>query len=232
MPAHRFFLEDLATPTLSGEEFHHLKNVMRARPGETLELVDGKGTLAIAKVVRMANSEASLEIVQKTHTPSSSTRLILAQALLRPSLLDWVIEKGTELGATHFWLFPADFSEKKELTPHQLARLEHIILSALKQSGRLYLPSLEIHPPLSRWEKPGETLLFGSLKGPAKPLDKLSTSVIMAIGPEKGFSREEHQILEGRLGGIGVRLNANTLRAETAALCALSLLSGANLMLD
>lgn len=231
MPAHRFFLENpLSSPTLqlSGEEFHHLKNVMRARPKDILEIINGKGVLATATLLQITPSHATVEITQRTHTPPPSTHTILAQAFLRPALLDWVIEKGTELGATHFRLFPGDLSEKKELTPNQLTRLHHLTLSALKQCGRLHLPSIEIYPPLSLWQKPQETLLFGSLIPGAKPLKKSNSSALMVIGPEKGFSQEEHQLLQGKLGAAGVRLSANILRAETAALCALSLLGAAD----
>jgi 16S rRNA (uracil1498-N3)-methyltransferase len=224
MPANRFFLEDpLTNPHLSGEEFHHLKTVMRAKLGDTFEIVNGNGLLALAKIIQITNSSASFEIIQKTEEPPPSVQLILAQAFLRPSLLDWVIEKGTELGATQFWLFPASLSEKKEITPNQLKRLHHLTLSALKQCGRLYLPTIEIKPPLSLWEKPKETLLFGSLDPHSKPFERIASSIVIVIGPEKGFSHEEHQILEKKLGGVGVKLHTNTLRAETAALCALSL---------
>lgn len=226
MPAHRFFLEDISSQTLTGDEFHHLKNVMRARPGDTIELVNGKGTLAHARLVEIKKDAATFEITKKIDEPPSATSIILAQALTRPALLDWIVEKGTELGATHFWLFPGDQSEKKELTPHQLDRLHTLIISALKQCGRLYLPTLELKPSLSQWTKPPGTLLFGSLSPNAKPLHaNYPSPITVVIGPEKGFSSDEHSILETKLHGTGVTLHRNILRAETAALCALSLLS-------
>ncbi len=229
MPAHRFFLDDpLIQPIveLAGEEFHHLKNVMRARPGDIIEIVNGRGSLVHASLSEIKNSSATLEVTEKIDKPLPQPTLILAQAFTRPALLDWIIEKGTELGATHFWLFPGDQSEKKELTSHQQARLRTLAIAALKQCGRLYLPALEIKPPLSKWEKPSGTLLFGSLAPEAKPLQaSYSSPIIMVIGPEKGFSSQEHAILETKLHGIGVTLHPNILRAETAALCALSLLT-------
>lgn len=227
MPAHRFYLNPIRE-TLDGEEFHHLKNVMRARTGDQIEIADGKGTLVQARVLEIGKNSAQLEIIHRIneHPPSSS--LILAQALTRPALLDWIIEKGTELGATEFWLFPGDQSEKKELTPHQLERLHTLMISALKQCGRLYLPSLQVKPPLTRWQKPAGTLLFGSLAPNAQPIKKFPAPVTIVIGPEKGFSKEEQDILETL--GIGVTLHPNILRAETAALCALSLLSYPTIM--
>jgi len=228
MPAHRYFLDSPLTEetaALTGDEFHHVKNVMRARPGDTIEIVNGKGLLAHARLLEIKNASALFEITQRIHQPPPATSIILAQALTRPALLDWIVEKGTELGATHFWLFPGDQSEKKELTPHQLERLRALITSALKQCGRLYLPTLELKPLLSKWEKPSGTVLYGSLSPNAKPLTRdYPSPIIMVIGPEKGFSDHEHLILK-KLQAVPVTLHPNTLRAETAALCALSQLS-------
>lgn len=230
MPAHRFFLiDDLSRDTvhLSGPEVHHLKQVMRVQIGEIVELINGKGMIAKARLFEINATKASFEIIDKTKVPPPAFDLILAQAITRPALLDWIIEKGTELGATQFWLFPGELSEKKELTAHQLERLHHLMTSALKQCGRLYLPTLKIVPPLSQWTKPTETVLFGSLLSTAAPLHNRpnDSSVIMVIGPEKGFSPTEYSILQTQLHATGVKLHDNILRAETAALCALSILS-------
>lgn len=225
MPAHRFFLNSPlthSTLSLSEEELHHLKHVMRARPGDTVEIVNGKGTLVQARLLDATH----LEITHRHQEPPPSRTLVLAQALTRPALLDWIIEKGTELGATHFWLFPGELSDKKELSPHQLERLSTLLISALKQCGRLYLPTLEIKPRLLLWQRPPGTLLYGSFAPGAKPLQPHAPSpVIIFIGPEKGLSNGEESFLENKLHASPVTLHPNILRAETAALCALSVLS-------
>lgn len=225
MPAHRFFLENFSLSQLSGDEFHHLKTVMRARVGSTIELVDGKGTLVAATVTSLHSDRATFDITDKQQEPLPTQSVILAQAFTRPSLLDWIIEKGTELGATEFWLFPGEQSEKKEVTPNQMHRLHTLTISALKQSGRLFLPKLEIKPLLCKWKQPPGKLLFGSLEPDAKPLTPAENSqTIIVIGPEKGFSKHEHTLLEKDLQATGVKLSSNILRAETAALCSLSVL--------
>ncbi|NGX39010.1 MAG: hypothetical protein KR126chlam1_00328 [Chlamydiae bacterium] len=66
---------------------------------------------------------------------------------------------------------------------------------------------------------------FGDLSPEAPRFTPPSSDLLIFIGPESGFSDEEIALLQGPLKGTGIRLNPNTLRAETAAICALSLVS-------
>ncbi|MGH7198043.1 MAG: RsmE family RNA methyltransferase [Candidatus Omnitrophota bacterium] len=221
MPADRFFTPvSLKTSSLSleGEELHHLAKVMRVRPGETIELVNGRGELATAELISLDKKTAHLKILShETATPPPP--LILAQAVTRTASLEWIIEKGTELGATEFWLFPGEKSEKKNLA---LQRLETIQINALKQCGRLFLPHLALKPPLQEWPPPSGSLFFGDLSPHAPPLKgPFDSPVIFFIGPEKGFSTSELATLS-RFKARGISLHSNILRAETAAIAALA----------
>jgi len=144
---------------------------------------------------------------------------------MRASKLEWVVEKGTELGANAFLFYTAVHSEKDELSSNQLERLRYLAISALKQSGRLYLPSFEIVPDLSALFVKEARFLFGdprakdrfefaSLKG--------TPEIVFVTGPEQGFSAEELAVLDKY--AKGVRLSANVLRAETAPIAAASML--------
>lgn len=221
MPADRFFVDAPIGQViaLSGEEAHHL-HVMRVRPGEEVEVVNGRGILARARIEMIDKKEASLEVISRIEHPTPKTRLILAQALPRFSALEWIVEKGTELGTTEFLLFPAERSEKKSLTEHQLQRLRLLAQSALKQCGRLFLPTITIHPSLDHWDKPQGTLYFGDV-GSAPKLSNPSSHTLFFIGPEKGFSPTESERLQ-QFGAHGISLHENTLRTETAAIAALS----------
>lgn len=218
MPENRYFLDQKIdqgdTVTLPKEEQKHLR-VMRKEPGDTIELVNGKNLLAQATLL----TPETAQVTSITTQDPPKRQIILAQALLRPKNLDLVIEKGTELGATAFWLFPGEKSEKKELSENQKNRLTHLTISALKQCGRLDLPTIVEKPPLTEWDPPSLPLLYGSLTS-QNTLSKPG-SVIFAVGPESGFMQNELKILE-KLGARDITLNPNTLRAETAALCALS----------
>jgi len=222
MPENRFYLNepfDKKSVYLENEELYHLK-VMRTDPGDIVELVNGQNQLAQAELITLDKQRATLNLLDITTSAPPSRQIILALAYLRPKNLDLVIEKGTELGATAFWLFPGERSEKESLTPNQLQRLHTLTISALKQCGRLDLPQIHQHPPLLKWAQlPSCELYFGDLNSQA-PFHPTSSSAIF-IGPEKGFSPQESQWLCQKAKGI--RLNPHILRAETAALCALSL---------
>src|SRR3989338_8486848 len=165
MPHERFFVD---SPLTEGEqvhlvdtEFHHLYHVMRAREGDQLELVNGKNQLAIATVLEMQKKSALLGVDSVTEPPLTKPILILAQAIPRFNRLEYIVEKGTELDVSQFWLFPGLLSEKKAFSPHQPQRMEQIMKSALKQCGRLDLPSIRLLPPLLAWEKPQGTVFYG-----------------------------------------------------------------------
>ena len=121
---------------------------------------------------------------------------------------------------TEFWLFPGEKSEKK--TVSHLQRLETIQINALKQCGRLFLPRITLKPPLDQWQQPPGSLFFGDLS-PQAPLLKgpFTSPITFFIGPEKGFSPTELATLS-QFKAIGISLHHNILRAETAAITALS----------
>ncbi|MCB1080600.1 MAG: 16S rRNA (uracil(1498)-N(3))-methyltransferase [Chlamydiia bacterium] len=221
MPHDRFYIDAPLKDrvSLQGEELHHLHRVMRKKAGDTLELVNGKKGLALGKIFSVSKWEAQIDILQTEQKEPLLPPMILIQALPKLPLLDFIIQKGTELGVSTFYLYPSAHSEKKGLSPTQMQRLNHILIASMKQCGRLDLPTLEMGFP--SLDIP---LFFGDLSENAPPLSqKGKLPGALAIGPEKGFTEKE--ILELREKGTGVRLAPYTLRAETAALTGLSILA-------
>jgi len=236
MPTERYFLdEDLIphqTKSISGAEFHHLAHVMRSRKGDSVQLINGRGALAEASIQDLTKDKAKLLIEEVHQHPPSPPRLILAQAFAKQNRLDFILEKGTELGVDAFWLFPGHHSAKKECFPSQLERAQAVTVAALKQCGRLYLPSISLKPYIEEWDQLNHfSSFFGDLD-PTAPLfekkwkegDFPSSPVVFITGPEGGFSLEEVESLKGQ-GATGVQLHENILRTETASLMALSLIS-------
>jgi 16S rRNA (uracil1498-N3)-methyltransferase len=228
MPADRFYypgpLVEGTSIQLEGDEHHHLSRVMRISIGEEIELVNGQGSLAHATVSDLAKRSATLHLLRVATLPRPTSELLLAIPLMRPSKLELIVEKGTELGADAFYFYPADHSEKDSLSQNQLDRLHHLILSALKQSGRLYLPQIELLPHLEQALRTSALLLYGDTRPDAPLLSTLKPAPrsLFITGPERGFSNAEIALLEKE--AQGVKLNSNILRAETAPIAAAAIL--------
>ena len=217
MPHNRFFADD---PLLSDsviqletKEQHHLR-VMR-NP-QTVELINGKGRLATAKV--LSHGLKILKVEEEKEPPA----IILCQALPRMNRLDTILEKGTEIGMKEIWLFPGARSEKKSLSNNQLERIDHLLIAALKQCGRLYLPKFKLMPELSKWPAIEGQLLYGAVEG-GQRLPPLKEPTYFFVGPEAGFSPDEEKWLAQK--AAAVSLNPAILRTDTAPLVALSLIN-------
>lgn len=231
MPAYRYFLEtdfkQGLQVELKGQEQHHLAHVMRGQVGERVELVNGKGAFAEASIFRLGRREALLEIERVVQEASPVYSVILAQAIPRANRLDFILEKGTELGMTELWLFPAERSERFKFTEAQLERMQHVAIAAMKQCGSLFLPRIVVRDHFSRWEKFEGTVCFGDVdcKSPAKDFFawKQQKRVLFFVGPEGGLTESEVRMLRQR-GAQGLWLHDNILRTETAALAGLTLI--------
>lgn len=229
MPANRFFfngpLEQGAVMQLNGPEHHHLSRVMRIAIGEEVEIVNGQGILAIAKVIKISKETTALQLLDLTFVTPFHSKIFLAIPLMRPNKLEWTIEKSVELGADGLWLYAADHSEKLQLSMTQLERLRNLTISALKQSGRLFLPSIELLASLQEVLIYEGTVLFGDTEPNAENLFncKPTKNMLLITGPERGFSQNELSLLRQK--AKGVSLSPHILRAETAPIAGLSVLS-------
>ena len=221
MPHDRFYIDaPLEKPLiLDGDEFRHLSRVMRKRVGDEIELVNGYHTLALAKIETIDKNSAKLSILKTEEKKPEIPPLVLVQALPKLANLELIIQKGTELGVSTFYIYPSIHSEKKELSENQKKRLRFILIGAMKQSGRLDLPEI-------RWGFPklSGNIYFGDLSEKAKPLSKVGKHpATLIIGPEKGFTINETKEYQEK--GQGVSLGPYTLRAETAAIAGLAILA-------
>jgi 16S rRNA (uracil1498-N3)-methyltransferase len=231
MPHDRFYID---APLEKGEavlitdaELHHLA-VSRTRVGQSVELINGKGKLAKGTLAAIDKRQARLHVDEVFEELEKPRQIILAQGLPRMNHLEWIVEKGTELGATAFWFFPGTLSDREHLSGNQHNRLKHLILSAMKQCGRLDLPEVLFKPPLEKWEAIQGTLLIADPSSDAPFLWEAEITpqspIILFVGPESGFDAREVSHMIEVLKAQRVRLHHNTLRTETASLAGLSLL--------
>ena len=229
MPHYRFFktgsLHVTDQITFTDEEYRHIVKVMRLEKGDLLEIVNGNGFLATAKISSIDKSCVKCLIEKIHYEKKDEKEFIIAQSIIKPSSLELICEKNTELGASEIWVFPADYSDKESLSDHQIDRISRHFISAIKQSGRLYLPKIRSFSSLDAiLQELGYTFLFGdTCEKKEKIPNKLETTPVFIVGPEKGFSVEELSLLKKKK-AKGVILSKNVLRAETASIAASTLL--------
>lgn len=225
---------------LTGPDAFHIAKVLRYRNGEAVELFDGHGG-HFSGTLSQVSSESVEGVIneERPAPPAANARLHLYPGLLKSAAWEWVLEKGTELGAASF---------TPVVTPRTVVMLERerveakrdrwlkLVTAAAKQCGCGDLP--EIRPPLRFPEaireatENGLTLFAAESMAGAAARESIGAALNAAraqargplvvnlfIGPEGGFSVEEVELAEAReavLFGMG----ANTLRAETAVLAA------------
>jgi 16S rRNA (uracil1498-N3)-methyltransferase len=228
MPSDCFFVDaslDIGScPFLEEEEFHHAKSVMRIKEGETIYLVNGRGSEAQAVVHSIEKRRISLQVVSKQDHPPKETKLCLGLSLLRQTHLDFVVEKGVELGVDQFLIFAADRSER-DLSQSHHRRVKALSIAALKQSGRKFLPEFvyvnSLEQALLLAPKP---VVWADISPQAKTLDealaqeKKWRELTIFIGPESGWSEREKKLFNDS--GPPIWLHDTILRAETAGIIA------------
>ena len=219
--------------TLRGEEHHHLSRVLRLKPGDSLSLFDGKGRGFDARLVSVGRHESIVSVIgEETAEAESRLALILAMALSKGEKLDWVLQKGTELGVQAFHPLPARRSDLRvpaERLPERLARWRRVVLEACKQSGRTRLP--EVYPPeplerfLARPLPPLRIVLEPGSEAGWKELGMDPAphgAAVLATGPEGGWEPDEIAAFRAAR-FVPLRLGPRTLRCETAAIAAAAL---------
>ena len=210
---------------LRGAETHHLQTVRRGVAGDKVELFDGKGRLAQARITAAGRGKVTLMVEHVTVVePAVEGRVIMAVSLAKGRRFDQLIGKCTELGVDR--ICPVLFERTIKLAQGTNAaqRYEKLTIEASKQCGRLFLPAIDEPIPLGpcaarlKEDYPLAHLLIGSLQPDAEPLVQLPYvgDVLAFVGPEGGLTRQEEQLLCEH-GAKQTRLTDTTLRIETAA---------------
>jgi 16S rRNA (uracil1498-N3)-methyltransferase len=214
---------------LQGPEHHHLRRVLRVRPGEIVRLIDGCGRIGLFEVLLVEKERSLLGHIESRIEPTPETRLVLALGWNRAIRRSWVLEKAVEFGCHGLILWQAARSQGQ--VPREAKESwTSLLLAGAKQSANPWVPSVETLPggvdDLVRRSPDFDHRIIvweGELERRFDPelLGRPGTHLLV-LGPEGGFDPLETDRLTGA-GFLPVGLGKRILRWETAALLCLGL---------
>jgi len=235
-PMRRFHAQDVqpGPHALGPEEARHLVQVLRARPGDAVELADGRGAVFPAEVVSIGKREALLQVGVPACHPEPSPRLTVWVAPTKHTdRFEWFLEKACECGVSRIQPI---WTERSERRVEKFERWQRTLIEAMKQSRRAWLPELMPAQPLAS--------TLASLRGVAveaqpwlalahcpvpehpewqrQPMEAampVQRDVLVAIGPEGDFTPDEIEAFASA-SFTPVTFGEHRLRTETAALYA------------
>lgn len=210
------------TIKVTGPEAHHILHVMRYGMGDEIIVTDGTGGRYHARIQNIWDTGLEARITRYNRMPDNGIRsLVIAfGAIKQRSRLEIAVEKAVELGATEIVIFQSRYSERSKI---RLDRLEGLILSAMKQSLRTFLPEIRyldgIEEVLRQYDDHRIVIADEKIDRDAGiPSDILKDErLLLVVGPEGGFSTEEVN-MAGQAGAIPVSLGKARLRTETAVI--------------
>jgi 16S rRNA (uracil1498-N3)-methyltransferase len=209
---------------LDETESKHAIRVLRLNVGDKIQVVNGKGGFFLAEITQPHPKKCKLSILE-SHTEFGKRRFNLHMAIAPTKNIDrfeWFLEKATEIGIDEITPVLCEHSERKTIKPD---RLEKILVSAMKQSLKAYLPKLNPIVSFNEFliKNEGEQKYIAHCnEGEKEHLQnevEKEKSVTILIGPEGDFSPEEVEQAK-KNGFCEISLGSSRLRTETAAILA------------
>lgn len=194
------------------------RKVLRFEVGREVVLFNGKGEDRLYTITKLAEDEAGLTLVTELEPVRPKREVYLLWGLLKKDKNDWVLQKCTELGVTHFVPLLADRSEKLGFDAE---RAHKIVIEAVEQCGRSDVPQIRepIGVAAAIQQYAGKMTLLVCEHSPEETVDLEGNSVAVLVGPEGGWSDAEKQLFaKEQLKHINIA--GFTLRAETACVAA------------
>jgi 16S rRNA (uracil1498-N3)-methyltransferase len=210
--------------TLEGQPANYLAAVLRLTPGDTVKLFDDRTGEWLAEIVDAGKKRVALRVTRMLREREAVPDLWLLFAPIKRGRIDWIAEKATELGVAR--LVPV-VTQRTIVERVNIERLFAHMVEAAEQCERTALPELaqpvKLERLLADWPA-GRTLLFADEQGGAPLADVAAAgpSAIL-IGPEGGFTSDEREAVLALADARAVSLGPRILRADTAAVAAVSL---------
>ncbi len=210
--------------TLEQQQANYLAAVLRLAPGAQVKLFDNRTGEWLAQITEAGRKRVSLRLVRHLRPREPVPDLWLLFAPIKRGRIDWLVEKATELGAAR--LVPV-ITRRTVVDRVKDERLLSHAIEAAEQCDRTALPELgepqKLDAMLRAWP-PERGLIFADEKGGTSMLQALAPGpAAILIGPEGGFTDEERDLIRAVPQAVPVSLGPRILRADTAAIAALSL---------
>ncbi len=218
-------LSEGQTVPLTQPQAHYLFGVMRLTAGAVLSIFDGKSGEWDAQVAQVGKRGGTLVVQTRTRPQQMPPDLWLVFAPIKKARTDFIVEKATEMGAARVVPVQTDFTNAERI---RADRLQAHAVEAAEQCGGTYVPPVDDLQRLSRlldqWPD-GRRLMFcdEGMTGEPVSLPVQPGPWAILIGPEGGFSATERTRLHGLPFAHPVSLGPRILRADTAAVAALTL---------
>ena len=217
-----------STLTISGDDVWHIGKVLRKVPGEIIWVTSGDDKAYRARIRSIGKEKVDCEILESAYrlNESDCDMTLCVGVLKNPARMDWIFEKGTELGVRTF--IPMK-TERSIIHSVKLPRWQKITLAAMKQSCRSFLPVVDQMKPFTEVIKQSHSTELKLIAHEEAGIENYYADVIaragnvqqaiILIGPEGGFNHTELEsaVKNGfQLISLGIR----RLRTETAAIIA------------
>jgi len=208
---------------INGDEFYHVTRVMRHTIDDELYITDGKGNIFQARIKKINRDDTTADVINSWQSENKYQNIHFCIPKIKSSeRFEFALEKSVELGITNFIIFESERSYKKG---EKSDRWNKILLSAMKQSLRSYLPSLTTTNSLKEiFKYPGDKIVFeqNSENSFNSLLIENEKEYYFIFGPEGGLSNEELNLVSS---SAHFKLADNRLRSETAIVTCAALLN-------
>ena len=214
---------------LKKEQSHYVKDVMRLRIGDSFSVFNAQGEWK-ASIVSYEKEGVRIKILNKFRDKKNEQNIWLAFAAIKQNPLNFIIQKGTELGVQKF--IPI-LSERTIVKKINIDRVKKVIVESAEQSNRISIPEINNLKPLkkflSNFPKNG-FLVFCDINCSTSDLKNILSKknlgpTCILIGPEGDFSEKERKLIIDLNQTHSISLAKNILRTETAAIAAVTLIN-------